>query len=128
VLFTAMLPGERFPNAPDRFANDSFVPLSRRLHGQEYSQQFLSAVDWALKVRAEQRPQNISSWREALESGRYLKLNGKKGGGPGFFSRLLQPGFWLELWKKHPLTVILILTGAIFLTAAIAMVMFLPND
>jgi serine/threonine protein kinase len=130
VLFTAMFPGERFPNAPDRLAKDSFVPLTHRLHGQEYSKQFLGAVDWALKVRPEQRPQNISSWREALESGRYLQPKEKKGGfKTGFFSQLSQPGFWLELWRKHPLTVILILSGAIFLTAAVVMVMyFLPND
>src|SRR5260370_40054660 len=66
VVFTAMLAGERFPNAPDRLSRDPFVPMSQRLRGQEYSGEFLAAVDWALKLRAEQRPQSIHAWRQAL--------------------------------------------------------------
>ncbi|EDY17346.1 serine/threonine protein kinase [Chthoniobacter flavus Ellin428] len=68
VLFRAMLANERFPNAPDRMTHDPVVPLTRRLKGQEYSAGFLSAVDWALRFRAEDRPQTIHAWREAIEA------------------------------------------------------------
>jgi serine/threonine protein kinase len=129
VLFTAMLPGERFPNAPDRLANDPFIPLARRLHGQEYSENFLAAVDWALKLRAEQRPQSICAWRDALESRQGVPALGKaRPFRAGFATQWLQPGFWLDFWKKHPLTILLVLSGTILLTAAIALVIyFLPG-
>jgi serine/threonine protein kinase len=129
VLFTAMLPGERFPNAPDRLGNDSFIPLTQRLHGQEYSENFLGAIDWALKVRAEQRPQDISTWRDALESRQRVQAIGRTGQvGTGPRARWLRPGFWLDFWKKHPLAVLMVLSGTILLTAAIALVIyFLPG-
>ncbi|MBV8227730.1 MAG: serine/threonine protein kinase, partial [Verrucomicrobia bacterium] len=70
VTFTALLADERFPHAPDRLEKDPFVPLRKRLHGQEYSQEFLEAVDWALQVKAEARPQSVAVWRKALTSHR----------------------------------------------------------
>jgi serine/threonine protein kinase len=69
VMFTAMLPNERFPTAPDRLSRDRFVPLAQRLRGQEYSREFLEAIDWALQFRADARPQNIAEWRVALSLG-----------------------------------------------------------
>jgi serine/threonine protein kinase len=70
VLFTAMQPGSKFPNAPDRLRQDSFAPLQRSLRKSEYSEGFLGAVDWALKLRGEDRPQTINSWRSALNASR----------------------------------------------------------
>jgi serine/threonine protein kinase len=69
VMFAAILPNERFPSAPDRLSRDRFVPLAQRLRGQEYSTEFLAAIDWALQFRAEARPQNIAEWRTALSRG-----------------------------------------------------------
>jgi serine/threonine protein kinase len=115
VLFSAMLPGERFPNAPDRLVNDPFISMAKRLRGQEYTPDFLLAVDWALKVHAEERPQNISSWRDAFESRR---------GGTGFNIPWLRPESWLEFCQKHPVTILLVLSGAILLTAAIALIIY----
>ncbi len=68
VLFRAMLANERFPNAPDRMTRDPVIPLTQRLKGQEYSPAFLSAVDWALRFKAEDRPQTVPAWREALDA------------------------------------------------------------
>jgi hypothetical protein len=68
-MFTAILPDERFPTAPDRLSRDRFVPLAQRLRGQEYSTEFLAAIDWGLQFRADARPQNISEWRAALSRG-----------------------------------------------------------
>jgi serine/threonine protein kinase len=78
VLFRAMLANERFPNAPDRMTRDPVVPLTRRLKGQEYSAGFLSAVDWALRFRAEDRPQTIHAWREAIDASQPRKRSQSK--------------------------------------------------
>jgi serine/threonine protein kinase len=66
VLYEAMLGDHRFPNAPDRLTKDPLVPLVRELRGQEYSKEFLSAVDWALQFQAKDRPQSVEEWRKAL--------------------------------------------------------------
>jgi serine/threonine protein kinase len=66
VLFTAMTLGETFPRALDRAQSDTFVPLSDRLSGSEYSPHFLAAVDWALQRRGGDRPQTVEAWRGAL--------------------------------------------------------------
>ena len=40
----------------------------------------------------------------------------------------LRSGFWLGVWKKHPLTILLVLSGTILLTAAVALLIyFLPG-
>jgi serine/threonine protein kinase len=67
VLYEAMMGDRRFPNAPDRLGQDPLVPLVRELRGQEYSKQFLTAVDWALQFQAKDRPQNIEEWRRAFQ-------------------------------------------------------------
>jgi serine/threonine protein kinase len=66
VSFVALFADERFPHAPDRLDKDPFVPLQKRLRGQEYSQKFLEALDWALQFRAQERPQSVVAWRNAL--------------------------------------------------------------
>jgi serine/threonine protein kinase len=66
VLYEAMLADKPFPNAPDRLGKDPFTPLVRQLRGQEYSERFLKAVDWALQLQAKDRPQNVEEWRKAL--------------------------------------------------------------
>lgn len=67
VLYEAMMGDRRFPNAPDRLGQDPLVPLVRELRGQEYSKQFLTAVDWALQFQAKDRPQDIAEWRRAFQ-------------------------------------------------------------
>jgi hypothetical protein len=42
--------------------------------------------------------------------------------GTGFATQWLQPGFWSDFWEKHPLTILLVLSATIILTAAIALV------
>lgn len=66
VLYEAMMGDHRFPNAPDRLGKDPLVPLVRQLRGQEYSKDFLTAVDWALQLQASDRPQKIEDWRRAF--------------------------------------------------------------
>ena len=74
VAFVALFADERFPHAPDRLQKDPFVPLHKRLKGQEYSQKFLEALDWALQFRAQERPQSVAAWREALAPRRTLTV------------------------------------------------------
>jgi len=61
--------GEKPPVAADRLMDDDFVWLSNRgLSG--FDQQFLIALDWALRVRPEERPQHIAQWASHLQAGK----------------------------------------------------------
>ena len=125
VMFTAMLAGERFPNAPDRLTRDPFVPVSQRLRGQEYSEEFLAAVDWALKLRAEQRPQNIRSWRQALDMTRAKSTAARSQNSPNSSHGLnawLKVESWLRFWKKYRI-IIFFLVGIILMTIVIAWIL-----
>jgi serine/threonine protein kinase len=65
VMCRAMT-GEKPPVAADRIVEEDFHWVShRRLVG--YSELFLRSVDWALRVKAQDRPQTLESWRMALE-------------------------------------------------------------
>jgi serine/threonine protein kinase len=57
--------GEKPPVAADRIVEEDFHWVSHRgLVG--YSELFLRSVDWALRVKAQDRPQTLESWRMAL--------------------------------------------------------------
>jgi formylglycine-generating enzyme required for sulfatase activity len=57
--------GEKPPLSTDRVMEDEFVWLSHRgLNG--FSDRFLNAADWALRVRAEERPQTVHEWKAGL--------------------------------------------------------------
>ena len=61
VMMCRAITGEKPPSATDRLMEDEFQWLSyRQIPG--YSEQFLQAVDWALRVRPEERPQSIADW------------------------------------------------------------------
>ena len=59
------LTGQAPDDATDRVRKDLLVPVSQRCAGQA-SQGFLSAIDEALSVNGEDRPQSVATWREAL--------------------------------------------------------------
>jgi serine/threonine protein kinase len=57
---------EKPPVAADRIVEDDFQWVShQRLAG--YSEGFLNAVDWALRVKSQERPQELESWKFALQ-------------------------------------------------------------
>jgi serine/threonine protein kinase len=127
VLFTAMIAGERFPNAPDRLSRDPFVPLSQRLRGQEYSGEFLAAVDWALKLRAEQRPQSIRAWRQALDLTRGAAIVQKSLYSPSprpSIASSAKPENWFHFWNKYR-TIFLVLAGIVLLAIVITWILSL---
>jgi TPR repeat protein/predicted Ser/Thr protein kinase len=65
ALMCRAITGEKPPVASDRVLDDEFEWLSNRpIAG--YSLEFLRAIDWALRVRPEDRPIDLSVW---LESG-----------------------------------------------------------
>ena len=67
VMMCRAITGEKPPSATDRIMEDEFQWLSyRQIPG--YSEQFLQAVDWALRVRPEERPQSIAGWMPHLLS------------------------------------------------------------
>lgn len=71
----AMVTGKKPPPAPVRLgAEDPMLPAVDVCKGQ-YSPEFLRAIDWALKPRAEDRPQDIASFTEALFAAHALLLN-----------------------------------------------------
>ena len=53
--------------ATDRVRHDPLIPVAECCSGRA-SQRFLSAIDAALSVYAEYRPQSVAAWREALEA------------------------------------------------------------
>ena len=52
----------------NRTKEDPLEPLEETCRGQG-SPEFLRALDWALRVWSEDRPQSLSQWREALDGG-----------------------------------------------------------
>lgn len=71
----AMITGKKPPPAPMRLdAEDPMLPAVDACKGQ-YSPEFLRAIDWALKPRAEDRPQDIASFIEALFAAHASALN-----------------------------------------------------
>ena len=61
------LTGQVPDDAADRVRKDPLVPVSQQCAGQA-SQAFLSAMDAALSVSAEDRPQSVAAWRKMLEA------------------------------------------------------------
>ena len=57
--------GEKPPVAADRIVEDDFEWVSNR-KPVGYDERFLNAVDWALRVRVEDRPQSVASFSEHL--------------------------------------------------------------
>ncbi len=68
------LTGQVPDDATDRVRNDPLIPVVERCAGQA-STGFLSAIDWALAVDEGDRPQNIGTWRTALERGEKTTSN-----------------------------------------------------
>jgi len=65
VLYRAVT-GERPPDAPDRIRNDPYVS-AKQLAGGKYSDTLLTAIDAALEVDEDKRPQSVAAWRAMLE-------------------------------------------------------------
>jgi len=57
--------GKRPPDAPSRMVKDDFVP-AREAALSSYRNGFLKAIDKALALNIDQRPQSIAAWRNEL--------------------------------------------------------------
>jgi len=57
--------GTRPADAVERVESDPLIPAASAGKGR-YSDAFLDAIDWALRMDASARPQSISEWRAAL--------------------------------------------------------------
>ena len=66
------LTGQAPEDATDRMRHDPLVPVAQQCAGRA-SQEFLSAVDWALSVDEGDRPQSVGAWREVIEGETGLK-------------------------------------------------------
>jgi serine/threonine protein kinase len=64
VVYRA-LTGRKPPDVIDRLDSDPLVPLEQ-LPPMGLDPNFLHAIDWALQVAPERRPQSIDQWRRAL--------------------------------------------------------------
>lgn len=65
--------GEAPPTAAARAVHDHYRPLAARPElrapddaGTPYDVRWLAALDWALQVKPQARPQSVAEWREAL--------------------------------------------------------------
>jgi len=57
--------GNAPPDATERVRGDDMTPATEAARGN-YSAAFLAAVDWALAVDEDKRPQDVDAWRGAL--------------------------------------------------------------
>ena len=58
--------GNRPPDATDRITDDDMVSAKQAAAGS-YAPELLSAIDAALEVRIQDRPQSVAAWREMTE-------------------------------------------------------------
>ena len=56
-------------DATSRIMDDQMVPIAEAVK-EHYSESFVRAVDWAMQLRASDRPLSIGEWREALDGGK----------------------------------------------------------
>ena len=61
-----MITGSKPPAAPDRLAGSNQCLPAVELGAGRYSLEFLRAIDWALQLKAEQRPSDMPAFRFAL--------------------------------------------------------------
>lgn len=62
-----MVCGHKPKDAIERLRNESLAPASELAQGR-FSEQLLKAIDWALAVQPENRPQSLGEWQAALPS------------------------------------------------------------
>lgn len=62
-----LISGESPPEAPARIRNDPFRPAVE-VGGERFGRHFLEAIDWALQVNEEDRPQSIEEWQEFINA------------------------------------------------------------
>ena len=65
ALCCRAMTGKAPEESSKRILEDTLEPLEESCRGQG-SPEFLRALDWALRVRPEDRPQSLSQWRAAL--------------------------------------------------------------
>jgi serine/threonine protein kinase len=61
-----MLTGNKPVEAAARVRQDIMVPAVKAAEGKGYSQEFLAAIDWALKPNDEERPQSVAEFKRRL--------------------------------------------------------------
>jgi serine/threonine protein kinase len=67
VMYRA-IHGEKPPEATRRLKNDSCLKLAKT-YSQNYSADFLSAIDLGLAMEYKDRPQTVAAWRAMFQSG-----------------------------------------------------------
>ncbi|HSW15149.1 MAG TPA: protein kinase, partial [Solimonas sp.] len=72
VLYRA-LTGRKPPDAVDRLGEDPVAPL-HTVVGPGFDPRFLGAIDWALQVPSNQRPQSVAEWRSALAGASHVPV------------------------------------------------------
>lgn len=60
--------GNTPPESTERMMHDVIPSIGQVAQGP-YRRSFLEAVDWGLRLRPEERPQNVTSWRELIFRG-----------------------------------------------------------
>ena len=90
-----MLTGIQPEDSPDRMMDDELVPASQTGKGQA-SPSFLKAIDQALSLNGQDRPQDIAAFRAALGGEAAVQLNRKPTPGQKKQTKAIA-SFWQEL-------------------------------
>ena len=104
VLYRGMT-GKVPEDAPARIVEDRLVPTAQAV-SRRYSKTLTDAVDWALQLRGEDRPQSVDQWCEVIERGKAPpRPSGPTAARPTDRHRRSGKGRWLAV-----LGVVLVLT------------------
>jgi serine/threonine protein kinase len=69
-----VITGNTPPESTERMMHDVIPSIGQVAQGS-YRRSFLEAVDWGLRLRPEERPQNVTSWRELIFRGTGRRFN-----------------------------------------------------
>ncbi|GAA5174067.1 hypothetical protein GCM10025771_02890 [Niveibacterium umoris] len=103
-----MVTGQRPREAPDRQAAPQADLSAEEAGAGRYSREFLRAIDWALQLRPEDRPQSVEAFRlalfaahaaslglqEALAAGAATQADSEGTARSGAGRRIVHPGSW----------------------------------
>lgn len=73
----ACIEGKTPPSATDRYMNDTMIPAVQAFK-KGYSKALLAAIDWAMDVDPELRPQSVEQFLDELNAGRGKSKGDKK--------------------------------------------------
>jgi serine/threonine protein kinase/HAMP domain-containing protein len=116
-----MVTGQRPREAPQRMAAPHLHVSAEQAGAGRYSAAFLRAIDWGLQIRAQDRPQDVASFRKALFAAHASSLGLQEALAGGAAEAPVRKGFGFRLWRLRAWPFALKLAFALVLAASLPM-------